>query len=158
MLNEDQIKCIGWIDAVIDYKDGRREELHFKNTVLRIGRSALASSLSNSFGGGYNYYISQMIFGDGGTSAGTPLFVDTNRNGLYGLTRASKPVVSGVDPNIPTKAIFTSVLSFSDANGYALNEMALVMNNGNLYSLSTFPDLNKTESMQITWSWGISFV
>ncbi len=157
-MTEDQVKCIGWIDAVIEYKDGRREELHIKNTVLRKGRSALANSLANSYGDGYNYYISQMIFGDGGSQAGVTKFVDTNRTGLYGITRASKPVVSGVDPTCPTKAIFTSVLTFNDANGYALSEMALVMNTGDLYSMSTFPDLNKTDAMQITWSWSVNFV
>lgn len=154
---EDQVKCIGWIDAVIEYKDGRREEMHFPNTVLRKGRQALASALTNSFGDGFDFYISRMLFGDGGSSAGVTKFVDTNRTGLYGLTRASKPVISGVDPTMPNKAIFTSVLTFNDANGFVLSEMALAMNNGDLYSMSTFPDLTKTDQMQITWSWSVNF-
>jgi hypothetical protein len=158
MTTEDQIKCVGWIDAVIEYKNGRREELHFPNAVLRKGRQALASALTNSFGSDYDYYINRMIFGDGGTAAGTTKFVDTNRTGLFGLTRASKPVVAGVDPTTPTKAIFTSVLTFADANGFVLSEMALVMNNNDLYSMSTFPDLTKTDQMQITWSWSCNFV
>ena len=155
---EDQVKCIGWIDAVIEYKDGRCEEMHFPNTVLRKGRQALASALTNSFGDGFNFYVSRMVFGDGGTAGGSTKFVDTNRTGLYGLTRASKPVVAGVDPTTPTKAIFTSVLTFADANGFVLNEMGLVMNNNEMYSMSTFPDLTKTDQMQITWSWSVNFV
>ena len=158
MTTEDQVKCIGWIDATIDYKDGRQDKLHFPNSVLRKGRAALAKSLSNAYGDGYNYFISRMVFGDGGTSAGATKFVDSTRNGLYGLTRASKPVIAGVDPTTPTKAIFTSVLTFNDANGFTLNEMGLLMNNGEMYSLSTFPDLTKTDQMQITWSWSVNFV
>ena len=157
-MTEDRIKCIGWINCDIEHKNGKREIRQWKNTVLRKGKSALASSLTNSYGAGYNFFISRMIFGDGGTTAGVTNFVDTNRNGLYGITRASKPVVASVDPTVSSKAIFTSVLTYNDANGFALSEMALVMNTGDLYSLSTFPDLNKTESMQITWSWSLLFV
>jgi hypothetical protein len=158
MKTEDQVQCIGWVEAVIEYKDGRKDTLRFNNSVMRRGRAALAAALSNSLSDGFNFYVSRMIFGDGGTSGGVPKFVDTNRNGLYGLTRASKPVVASVDPTTPSKAVFTSVLTFNDANGYALNEMALVMNSGDLYSLATFPDLNKTDAMQITWSWSVNFV
>jgi len=54
--------------------------------------------------------------------------------------------------------VFTSVLDYDEANGFQINEMALQMNNGDLYSMSTFADLNKTSSMQITWNWKLSFV
>ena len=74
------------------------------------------------------------------------------------MTKASKAVVSTVDPNLKNQVIFTSILDFDDANGVSLNEMALVMNNGKLYSMATFGDLNKTSSIQITWSWRISFI
>lgn len=158
MNTEEQVKCVGWVDVLIEYKDGRKETMHFDNNVMRRGRAALAAALSNSLADGFNIYVTRMIFGDGGTSGGVPKFVDTNRNGLYGLTRSSKPVVASVDPTTPSKAVFTSVLTFNDANGYALNEMALVMNSGDLYSLATFPDLNKTDAMQITWSWSVNFV
>ena len=39
-----------------------------------------------------------------------------------------------------------------------LNEMALQMANGQLYSMTTFPDLNKTEDMQITFNWRLNFI
>lgn len=155
---ENEIKCIGWVEALVEYRDGTTKKLSFKNSVLRKGRAALASSLANSYGDSFNYYISRMVFGDGGTTAGTTKEVNSNRNGLFGLTRGSKPVISSVDPTTPTKAIFTSVLTFNDANGFALNEMGLMMNNGDMYSMSTFPDLSKNEQMQITWSWNINFV
>jgi hypothetical protein len=99
-----------------------------------------------------------MIFGDGGTAGGTLKVVDSARTALFGVTRASKPVISSVDPNILSQVVFTSVLSFDDANGYAINEMALQMSNGDLYSMVAFADLNKTSSMQITFNWRLSFI
>ena len=99
-----------------------------------------------------------MLFGDGGTSGGTFKTVETQRNGLFGITRASKPVISTVDPSIQTQVVFTSVLTFDDANGFALNEMALQMANGDLYSMVTFADLNKTSNIQVTFNWRLSFV
>lgn len=154
----DTITPKGHIQAIIEYKDGRKETIEFPNSVLKKGREALAASLANAIGDTYNFYISRMLFGDGGTVSGTTKFVNTNRNGLFGITRAAKPVVASVDPNIPSQVIFTSVVTFAEANGFALNEMALQMNDGNLYSMATFPDLNKTAQMQITWNWRLSFV
>lgn len=149
----------GTVDVKIEYCDGRADQtFSFKNTILRKGREALAKSLTNDVGDSYNFYISRMIFGDGGTQSGVIKFVNTNRNGLFGLTRASKPVISSIDSSAPTQAIFTSVLTYSEANGFVLSEMALVMNTGDLYSMATFPDLSKTEQMQITWVWRASFV
>jgi len=148
----------GHVQAIIEYDDGRSEIIEFPNTILRKGREALASSLAYDIGDSYNFYISRMLFGDGGTTGGATKFVNTNRNGLFGITRANKPVIATVDPNVPSQVIFTSVIAFSEANGYVLNEMALQMNNGDLYSMVTFPDLTKTAQMQITWNWRLSFV
>ena len=152
------IKAYGHVTAVIDYRDGGQQVIDFPNTILRKGREALAASLANDVGDSYSFYISRMLFGDGGTVGGATKKVDTSRNGLFGVTRANKSVISQVDPDIPSQVIFTSVVSYSEANGYTLNEMALQMNNGDLYSMVTFPDLTKTEQMQITWNWRLSFV
>jgi len=148
----------GYVTVNIEYKDGKKENIEFKNTILRKGREALAKSLANDLGDTYQFYVNRMLFGDGGTAGGSVKYVDTTRNGLFGITRASKSVISQVDPNIPSQVVFTAVLGFNDANGYALNEMALQMANGDLYSMATFLDLNKTDQMQITWNWRISFV
>ena len=155
---EESLKPIGSVYGEIEYKDGKKTYFEHKNTVLSKGRQALASSLANSFTGDYNFYISRMIFGDGGTSGGTKRIINTNRTGLYGVARATKPVMAMIDANMPTQAIFTSVLTFSDANSSTLNEMALVMSNDDFYSMVTFPDLNKTSDMQITFNWRLSFV
>ena len=156
---ESMIETIGDIDRQIEYKDGRIETFHFKNTVLTMGRRALVKMLTNNIGDSFNLYVSKMLFGDGGTTgSGVKKYVDAGRNGLYGITRLSKPVTGIIDPSTPTQAIFTSVITFDEAVGVTLNEMALQMASGDLYSLTTFPDLTKTDEMQITWNWRLNFV
>ena len=155
---DSKVKVSGHVFAKIEYADGREERIDFPNTILKKGRNAITSSLTNTIGNEFNFFISRMLFGDGGTSGGATKFVNTNRNGLYGITRANKAVIAQVNPEISSQAIFTSVITYAEANGQVLNEMALQMNNGDLYSMVTFPDLNKTEQMQITWSWRINVV
>lgn len=157
MINEIT-QSIGTVEMVIDYLDGRQDRHLVKNAIMNTGRNALASCLANDIGNEFNLFVSQMIFGDGGTSSGVPKFVDSTRNGLFGVTRASKAVAAAVDYSLPSQVVFTTVLTFNDANGFALNEMALVLNTGDLYSMTTFADLNKTSAMQITFNWRISFV
>lgn len=152
------IQIKGDVQRITEYSDGRIEIVEFPNTILKKGREAMASSLANDFGASYPYFIHRMLFGDGGTVDGQTKYVDTHRNGLFGLTRATKPVISRVDTNIPSRVVFTSVLAFDDANGYALNEMALQMSNSDLYSMVTFADINKTSDMQITYNWIISMI
>jgi hypothetical protein len=97
-----------------------------------------------------------MIFGNAGTTGGATRFVNTDRNALFcGTPVVRKPVISTVDG---TQVILTSVLTFSNAVGEVLNEMALAMYNEELYSMVTFPDFTKTGSMQITWNWRLTFV
>lgn len=156
MENKDSIQPKGTVEIIIEHENGKVETIKIKNAVLKKGREAIANSLAGNFGSSYQYNITQMLFGDGGTSGGVPKFVNVNRNGLFGITRASKGVIASIDPNIDSNVIFTAVLTKNDANGFALNEMALQMANGDVYSMATFPDLNKTSSMQITWNWRIA--
>jgi len=153
-----EIKPQGCVEAIIEYQNGDKKIIQFKNAVLNKGREALAASLANEVDAVFSYYVNRMVFGDGGTSGGVTKFVNTNRNGLFGTTQASKPVISAVDPNIPSQVVFTSVISYSEANGSVLNEMALQMASGDFYSMVTFPDLNKTPQMQLTFNWRLSFV
>jgi len=157
-MQETEIRPKGEVEMIIKYRDLPENITSFHNTVLRKGREALASSLANNFGNSYSFFVNRMLFGDGGTSGGVPKYVDTSRNGLFGITRALKPVIVTIDPTLPSQVVFTSVLDYDEANGFQINEMALQMNNGDLYSMSTFADLNKTSSMQITWNWKLSFV
>ena len=152
------IAPMGEVEIIITYNDGREEEKIVHNTVLRKGREALAASLANEIGDAFDFYINNMLFGDGGTNSGVPKHVNSERNGLFGITRATKSAIATIDPNTPSQVVFTSILGFDDANGYTINEMALQMNTGDLYSMATFADLGKTSSMQITWNWRLSFV
>lgn len=159
MEHKEPTKPKGFIEVTIEYDDGRETEYwECSNAVLRTGREALAKMLANQIGDTFEFYISRMIFGDSGTNGGVPKFVNTSRSGLFGTTRVNKPVSVTIDSEIPSQVVFTSVVGFQEGNGFTLNEMALVMDNGDLYSMATFPDLNKTSSMQITWNWRLSFV
>jgi len=157
MINEP-MKPKGVVEAIIEHKDGRKERLEFTNTILTTGKMALANSLANIVDDVYTFYIMYMIFGTNGVSSEVEKFVPASRTGLFGVTRVQKPVASQIDPDNPTQVIFTSVLTFEDGNGHDLSEMALVMANGDLYSMVTFPKLHKTDQMQITWNWRLSFV
>jgi len=158
MKTTDSIKAKGEVEIIIEYNDGNKEIRHIKNAVLRKGREALAASLANEIGNTFDFFIVRMLFGDNGTSGGVPKSVNSERTGLFGTTKVSKVVVSQINSAIPSQVVFTSVLTFSEGNGLALSEMALQMNNNELYSMTTFADLNKTSSMQITWNWNLSFV
>lgn len=154
----DPINAQGDVDIVTDWLDGRRDFVNVRNTVLLSGRRALAKCLANAIGDGFEFYITRMLFGDDGTQSGVKKFVNANREGLFGITRLSKPVLANIDNTIPAQVIFTSVIKFDEGVGLTLNEMALQMANGELYSMTTFPDLNKTEEMQITFNWRLNFV
>lgn len=156
---KSSLKPRGDVQMIIDYDTGEREVFEFQNAVLNKGREAIAASLANSFGSNYSYFINRMIFGNAGVASGNLKYVDAGRNGLFcGTPVASKPVISAVDPDITSQVVFTSILSTTDAVGETLNEMALQMGTGDLYSMVTFPDLTKTGSMTITWNWRLSFV
>lgn len=156
---KEDVKVVGYITRTIEYNDGRPPEtIEFKNTILKNGKIALARALANFGETTESSYITRMIFGTDGAINGVPRHVDEARNGLFGLTLLSKPVLASVDSNFENQVSFVAIISFNEANGSALSEMALQMNNGQLYSMRTFPDLTKTEQMQITWSWKISFI
>jgi len=155
---DSSIKLIGSVERIVEYKDGSTEVIKSKNTVLNKGRSALAATLANLVGDTNEFFIARMIFGDGGTTAGVKKFVNADRNGLFGVTRLTKPVTALIDDLNPSTAIFTSVITFDEINSTTINEMALQMQNNDLYSMITFPDLNKTSEMQITWNWKLAMI
>lgn len=154
----DSVQPKGEVEQIIEYKNGEIERKVFPNTVLAKGREALASGLANDIGDEFDFYVSRMLWGDGGTNGGVPIFVTSSRTGLFGITRVNKSVVSTVDPQNLTQVVFTSVVAYTEGNGFDLNEMALQLNNGDLYSMVTFPDVSKTSDMQITYNWRLSFI
>jgi len=148
----------GDVEIITEWRDGKKETQDVRNTILLTGRRALCKSLANQIGDSYQFYITRMLFGDGGTQSGVKKYVNAGREGLFGVTRLSKPVIAGIDGSIPTQVILTSVITFDEIIGVTLNEMALQMANGDLYSMTTFADLNKTEDMQITFNWRLNFI
>jgi hypothetical protein len=152
------LTCKGNIQAVIENKSGSLDVIEFRNTILKTGRSALAFSLANRIGGDFDFFVSRMIFGDGGTNGSIPKIVPVERNGLFGSKIVDKPVVANIDSSNDSQVIFTSVVSFNEGNGFNLNEMALVLQTGDLYSMATFPGVSKTPQMQITFNWKCSFI
>jgi len=156
-MNENII-AKGNVEIIKEWRDGKKEIDEIKNTILLTGRRALALSLANAIGDKFEFFITRMIFGDGGTTNGVKKFVNAGRNGLFGVTKLSKPVIATVDNSIPTQVIFTTVISFTEINGIVLNEMALQMATGDLFSMTTFPDLNKTSDIQLTLNWKNNFI
>lgn len=157
-MTNDNVKSIGLVNGIIHDRHGYKSVIDFKNTVLVGGRSAVVDSLTNNIGSSFNNFVSRMIFGDGGVDGSTLRYVNPERTGLFGITRATKTVIASIDATNPTQAIFTSVLGFDDANGYGLSEMALVLNTDVLYSMATFPVLTKTSDIQIVWNWRVNFI
>lgn len=158
MIETSEVKTRGDVEIVTEWRDGKKEVKDVRNTILLTGRRALCNSLANQIGSSYQFYITRMLFGDGGTQDGVKKYVNAGRNGLFGVTRLSKPVIAGIDGSIPTQVILTTVITFDEIIGVTLNEMALQMATGDLYSMTTFADLNKTEDMQITFNWRLSFI
>ena len=158
MKNDSQIECEGFYEIIIETIDGDKTEIHRKNTVLKTGRIALVKVITAETGTYTSLYISRIIFGTNGTSGGQPKFIDVNRTGLFGPTVLDKTVFASIDSLNLTQAIFSTIVTYTDANGSTLNEMALVMNDGSLYSMATFGDIVKTNTMQITFNWRINYI
>ena len=153
----DSTNFLGSVSGKIIDKNGTEKVIDFKNAVLAGGRAELVKVLANNIGS-YEQFVSRMIFGDNGVDGSTLRYVNQDRTVLFGITRASKPVTASIDNSNPTQVIFTSVLGFSDANGYSLSEMGLVLNNDVLYSMATFSPLSKTSDIQIIWNWRINLL
>ena len=155
-----ELKTKGTVERIIQYRDGTIEKCNVENTVLISGQQALIAGLAGQYGNYYNYFISNMVFGNGGTDGSNkPYIVPITQNKLFcGTPLSSKAVMSTIDSNIPTQLVCSTFLTWSDCAGYSINEMALVMNSGDFYSMTTFAPLSKTSNMQITWNWRISFI
>lgn len=151
------MRSVGKVSLEI-LQDGKVTTKKFNNKVLRSGRIALAKALANDFGADYEYFVTGISFGSGGTLGGSPRFVDDTREGLFGPTIITKPVISSINPDIPTQVTFTSVLTFEEAVGDVVNEMALKLRSGDYFSMVTFGDITKTSSMQLTFNWHITWL
>ena len=152
----DLVKSKGYIQAKITHKNtGNVEVIQFSNTILDTGKVYLAKCLLEESA---KFSIEYMVFGDGGTVDGQPREISPMQESLFGVTRVKKKVIGQIDPEIPKQVIFSVMIGEEEGNNFALNEMALILSDGTLFNLSTFSDLNKTDQMEIAWSWFVCFV
>lgn len=146
-----QIETKGYITCTIN----KSKVIKFPNHVLDTGKKFLASCLLLQK---KELYIANILFGDGGTLKGVPKEVNGSMQQLFGVTRLKKPTISQIDPEMPTRVIFSVVIGEDECNYGTLNEMGLELSNGELFSLSTFTDLNKDSNMELSWGWEIVMV
>lgn len=152
----DKLGMRGEISVRIDYFDGRPPEHRaFTNTILDNARKMWANFLANKES---QAFISHMVFGDGGVHQNSKRQVKPEMRELFGITRVSKPVIAQTDPDNSKQVIFTAVVSKEEGNGHPLTEMGLKLSTGELFSLATFLELNKTEQMQLTWNWRLIII
>lgn len=158
MNGNESLKIRGDLQILIDQPDKPRDIIEVPNTILIGGKSAVAKSLGYDIGGSFQFYVDRMLFGDGGEESGVPRDVSASRTSLFGETRANISVVASSSPDFENQVIFTAVLTTSHANGYDLNEAALQMANGSLFSLVTFGGISKTSLMTLTFNWTLTVV
>ncbi len=154
----DDISSHGKIFCTVANEDGTFAKLAVRNKVLLSGRAALARSVANQIGSDFNFYIARVLFGNSGTVGGTPRFVEDQRDGLFGPVTLTKPVIASIDPVVPSQVTFTTTVAFGELIGQVINEMALEMANGDLFSMATFGDISKTSTMQLIWNWRLNWV
>jgi hypothetical protein len=151
----DLIKPKGFIQAKITHKDtGKVEVIKFDNAVLNNGKEFLAKCLLE----GPKPHIANILFGDGGTTNGEPKEILPTQDKLIGITRMKKSIISQIDPEMPTQIIFSVILEENECNDFPINEMALELSDETIFSFSNFADLNKTDQMEIAWSWFVCFI
>jgi len=158
MDNNELINPVGQVFIEVKDANGNIEYIVAKNKILRLGRIGLAKAITNDFGAFFDLFVISMVFGSGGTSGGTPRVVEDTREGLFGPTILTKGVISTIDPVIPTQATFTSVVTFDEAIGQTINEMALQLHSEDFFSMVTFGDISKSISIQLTFNWKINFI
>jgi len=149
------IETKGFVDVTIQYDDGTTEVSNFTNAVMVNGKLAISKILLNQIGDVNSFFINRMLFGDGGRNGGVPRIINSTNNNLYGTVRVVKPVSSSVNPNDATEIRFSSTLGKEDGNGIHIDELALQMENGDLFSMTTWSGFTKTNNMQITFGWKI---
>ena len=157
MLEPDILKIRGDLQ-IIKEENGEIEIIDGLNTVLMAGKSAVVRSLGYDIGGSFQYYIDKMLFGDGGEESGVPKHVPSSTTALFGETRANVSTAASFSPDAENQVTFTTVLTTSHANGHTLNEAALEMANGALFSMITFGGIAKTASMTLTFNWTLTVV
>lgn len=143
--------------------DNGKNEYHRANTVMTGGRHWLARVLAGQFGGNTDFFVSHMAFGNGGYDSVDgregPVDFDSGRTGLF--SPISEGVISCTAGNVVDGSIrvtFTTRMSKDFGNGNNISEMGLMLKNGTLFAMVTFPPIEKNSSRAITVKWTVTFL
>jgi len=153
----DELKIKGSLEILID-DNGSFDRKIVENTVLVNGKNAVVKSLGYDIGGSFQFYVDRMLFGDGGEESDVPKRVDPTNTALFGNIRANVSANASFSPDVLNQVVFTSVLSKSHAVGHRLNEAALQLANGNLFSMLTFSGIPKSDTMTLTFNWTLTVI
>lgn len=157
-IDSEFINSRGTIQFKTDFDDGTFSTSLVKNKILLGGRRSLAKTIGNLTGGNFQFYIARMLFGVNGTLNGSVKKVEENRTSLFGPIALAKPVIVSYDEDRPDQVIYTSVINKSELINQTINEIALEMANGELFSMATFGNVTKTGQMAITWNYKIVYL
>lgn len=156
----EKIKSKGFVEILVEDIEKKQiiSKIKLKNTILNSGKSILSRMISNNTSSSL-IYINSMDFGEGGESEGVPKVVTPDRTSLFtpisGVIGVS--AIGDWNSSSEKQAVFSSTITTSQAVGRTINEAALKMSNGELFSMITFGGLSKTSSLQFTLNWTIIF-
>lgn len=135
-------------DVVIELYDRENnliERRERKNLILNAARDSMARLIAAA---NPSYLVT--TFGVGtGTAAPTP--TDS------ALTSPFTKALDGVTFPSMGKAVFAWSLDYSEANGKAITEYALINAGGQLFSRLVQPVINKTSAFRLAATWSIQF-
>ena len=160
VLRTDEVEELGLIQA----KPKFVERVETKNTVLRAGRRQLAAALGgNLLTDGFKANVKKMVWGKGGTDiSGRKLAVPETATGLIGgqsnvlvETWCEGSMAPGDDPTV----IFSGVIGKQTAaNGYKVDQLGLVLDDGTYFAVATFGGLVKEAGFTFVLNWTIDLL
>lgn len=150
-IEESYPKATGDVQIIVKTKNQPTIIINHHNKILRGAKVMATDALLNDFGDAFLGYVNAVIIGTNGVESGSPKVVDETRTGLFGTTLLTKPVIASRDET--TRGVFTFSIGFDEGNGEDINEMALVMADGTLYSMTCFGSISKDDSKSIVCNW-----
>jgi len=70
MKQDENVKSVGTVEINVEHKNGMQETFNISNIVLKTGRETLAKVLANDIGDSFKFFVTSMLFGDGGSEGG----------------------------------------------------------------------------------------
>lgn len=130
------------------------QHIRKRNTIVYDGRNALLYLLAQTVGVPGDWRITRLI---PGTDATPPTVGDLAVGAPLGLS--DQIVLTAPDYTISAASgelIITGTLDTTQANGFFLREIGLVMSNGELFARQIHPTVEKTAMLTVTYTWRIA--